>query len=159
MRIQVLVVSEIRFFREGLANSLGGEEALEILDAVSPDAVAATIRHRRPDVVLLHVSIPSGPRLARTIAAVVPRVGMIALAVEEDECSIVAWAEAGVAGYIPPDGSLTQVADAARLVSQGGAACTPHAAAVIVRRISRLAPGPPPRNLTTREVEIAGREV
>jgi two-component system, NarL family, nitrate/nitrite response regulator NarL len=155
MGIQVLIVSEIRFVGEGLAQSLTYADGFDILDAVEPDAALRSVERRGPDVVLLHISTPTGPRLARTLAAVHPGTSMIALAVEEDEGSIVLWVEAGVAGCVPPNGSLAQVTDAVRLVARGGGACSPNATAVLLRRVARLASSQVPKGLTSREIEIA----
>jgi two-component system, NarL family, nitrate/nitrite response regulator NarL len=155
MKVQVLVVSEIRFFREGLANALGGEYGFGVRQAVAPGEAARSIGLQAPDVVLLHVSVPDGPQLARTVTALAPRAATIALAVAEDEGSIVSWAEAGVAGYVPPDSSLAQVAEAVRLVANGGAACSPQVAAVLLRRVARLAPSRATTCLTARETEVA----
>lgn len=156
MAIQVLVVSEIRFFREGLATWLGGDRRFEVQAAVAPGEATRVMGRRLPDVVLVHMSVPDGPDLVRALRIMAPQVATIALAVAEDEASIVAWAEAGIAGYIPPDGSMAQVADAVQLVASGVAACPPEVAAVLLRRVAGLAPNrATTAALTAREIEVA----
>lgn len=160
MITRLLVVSGIRFFREGLAQMLCEEPAFLVVDAVAPEAtLRATDRHR-PDIALLHLPVPSGPELLRAIRLRPVRPACIALAASNHENTIVAWAEAGVSGYVPADGSLAQLRDSIRIVRTGGAACTPHVSAVLLRQVALRSPtggtgADDAPELTGRELEIA----
>lgn len=152
---RVLIVSEVCFFRECLAHAFAETRLLGDSLAVEPSAVRAAM-HQEPDVVLLHLAVPAGPRMARTIAVLAPRVSVVALAVAEDEATVVAWAEAGVAGYVPSDRTLSQVIESIHVVVSGGAACPPAAAAVLLKRVAMFADGHQAlSNLTSRERQIA----
>lgn len=156
---RLLVVSEIRFFREGLAQNLSEESSFLVVDAVTPEAALLAIERHRPDIALLHLSIPAGPSLARSVCLNDARPACIALAAETEEDSIVAWAEAGVSGYVPADGSLSQLRESIRTVRAGGAACSPQISAVLLRqfamRSASLVTSEPQPELTIRELEIA----
>jgi two-component system nitrate/nitrite response regulator NarL len=161
MIIRLLVVSGIRFFREGLAQLLREDVAFLVVDAVAPEAaLRATDRHR-PDIALLHLPVPAGPDLLREIRLRPVRPACIALAASNQENSIVAWAEAGVSGYVPADGSLAQLRDSIRIVRTGGAACSPHVSAVLLRQVAQrsgtetIGAGTDVPELTGRELEIA----
>lgn len=153
---RILIVSDVRFFRECLADAFAETRSLGTSTAVEPSEVRAAMR-QRPDVVLVHLAVPAGPRMARMITNLTPSAAVLALAVAEDESTVVAWAEAGVAGYVPPDRSLRQVIESVRVVVTGGAVCSPTVAGVLLKRVALLADGSEPLSgrLTSRERQIA----
>lgn len=158
MAIQVLVISEIRFFREGLATWLDADHRFGVDAAAAPAEAIRVMGRLSPDVVLVHMSVPDGPELIRALRTVAPRVATIALGVAEDEGSVVAWAEAGIAGYVPADGSMAQVADAVQLVAGGAAACPAEVAAVLLRRVAGLAANRTTATTATNAVALTARE-
>lgn len=154
----VLVVSGVRFFREGLARTLGETPGQRVVDAVAPEVALRAVDFHRPDVALVHLPVPSGPELVRAIRGRPLPPACIALAVSNQENSIVLWAESGVSGFVPADGSLEQLRDSIRIVRSGGAACSPRVSAVLLRQVATRTASFQPvvgQELTCRELEIA----
>jgi two-component system nitrate/nitrite response regulator NarL len=85
-------------------------------------------------------------------------VPVVALAVTEAEDEIVAYAEAGVTGFMPRDGTLENLKLTIARVSRGEAVCPPKVARALLRRVHTLADqrtGPVnAAHLTPRENEV-----
>jgi two-component system, NarL family, nitrate/nitrite response regulator NarL len=157
---RLMVVAGVRLYRDGLATGLQRTGRVEVAGCASGFELAlAMVRRDRPAAVLLDMemgwSLPFTARLRREACG--PAV--IALAVPERESAIVAYAEAGVTGFVPRDASLEELIEIVMIVGRGEAACPPRVAASLLRRImAQAAGGPqvldPPVALTGRESEI-----
>ncbi len=157
--IRVLIVAEIRLYREGLAEMLQGEPEIDVVATASgADEAVRELRERQPDVVLLDVAIPENAWLARALMAAVPGARIVALAVPEIEQEVLACAEAGVAGYVTREGSVEDVVAAVSAVARGEVLCSPRMAASLFQRVATLAlersPASIETRLTNRELEI-----
>ena len=157
--IRVLIVAEIRLYREGLAEMLQGEPEIDVVAIASgADEAVRELRERQPDVVLLDVAIPENAWLARALMAAVPGARIVALAVPEIEQEVLACAEAGVAGYVTREGSVEDVVAAVSAVARGEVLCSPRMAASLFQRVATLAlersPASIETRLTNRELEI-----
>ena len=106
----VLVVSDVRFLREALAELLRRDQMFSIVELAAEvgEALART-RDLQPDVVLIDAALLDGVKTIRPMRELAPHVRAVVLAVVETEESIVAWAEAGVAGYIPRTAALADL--------------------------------------------------
>jgi DNA-binding NarL/FixJ family response regulator len=112
----------------------------------------------RPDVILLDAAFPSGLHAATQLALAVPQASVVALAVTETEENVLAWAEAGVAGYVPNTASIDDLIALIGEISRGEQTCPSHISGSLLRRIANasraslaLSSLPP---LTRREMEI-----
>jgi DNA-binding NarL/FixJ family response regulator len=161
-RQSVLIVSEVRFLREALAEIIGRNRALSISGLPADlDQALAMIIDRQPDIVLLDAAFPNGADVVRQIRNVSSGARVIVLAVAETEENIIAWAEAGVAGYVPRTASLAEVVTVLQDIVRGEQSCSARVAAGLLRRIGRMARsrntrGHPPSALmlTARERQI-----
>jgi DNA-binding NarL/FixJ family response regulator len=154
---RVLVVASVRLYREGLAAVLGRAERLDVVGTVAGhhEAIEAA-RRLSPDVAVLDPGGEDARDTVRELTAREPAVPVVALAVSETDADVVAWAEAGVAGYVTRDGSLDDLVRAVLSAAAGELACTPRTAAALLRRVRAVASteaGSPPA-LTAREIEI-----
>ncbi|HXY99270.1 MAG TPA: response regulator transcription factor [Stellaceae bacterium] len=133
----VLIVSEIRFLREGLAEALGRDPILAIsgLAADLGDALAS-IGALKPAIVLLDAGISDGTSAVRRIKAMAPEVRVIVLAVAETEENVIAWAEAGVAGYIPRTAALGDFVRLLVNIVRGEQICSGRVASGLIRRVA-----------------------
>jgi two-component system nitrate/nitrite response regulator NarL len=158
--IEVLIVSDVRLYRDGLAEMVARDELIEVVgtaaDAREALQAAGTLS---PAVVIVNVAMRDGIPLARAIRFAKPDAKIVALAVPDDEHDVIAWAEAGATGFVTTDQSLGDVLEAIKRTARGEVACTPWLAGVLVRRVSELAEEIPhaegPSTLTAREFEIA----
>ena len=152
----LLIVTEIRFYREGLAEVLSRRPELSVVGtAAERDEARRLAATLRPDVVLLDGALPG----ARELVAGPART--VVMAVEDEEDEVMAWAEAGAAGYVSRQASLDELAVSVQRAACGELHCSPRIAARMRQRLSELslrvseraAPAPPVQ-LTVREREI-----
>ena len=157
--IRVQIVAELRLYREGLEQVLSRDgldvTGADAADGQCVDRVAAT----EPEVVLLDMETPGSLGLVRRIRDAAPDVKVVALAVPDHENSVVACAEAGVAGYVTRDQSIEDVVAAVESVARGEMIASPRLAATLLRRVTMLAADRsasalPQARLTPRELEI-----
>ena len=156
---RVLIVAEIRLYREGLAEMLEDEPEIEVVATASgADEAVRMLREQQPDIVLLDVAIPENAWLVRGLVAAVPGTRVVALAVPEAEQDVLRWAEAGVAGYVTREASVEDVVAAVQAVARGEVLCSPRMVATLFQRIATLAlersPASIEARLTNRELEI-----
>ena len=156
MSIRVLVAAEVCFYREGLATFLEQHPAITVAGtAVSrSDTIEQAIRCR-PDVLLLDMTMTDSLDTVRTIGTIDPPVRVVALAVWDNERDVIACAEAGIAGYVPREGSLTDLVRAIECVARDELIVSPRMAASLIRRVATLASAGPS---TARDVELTSRE-
>lgn len=157
--MKVLVVTEIRLYRDGVAEGL---RALSFVDGVAsapggPPAVMAA-RHSGCDVVLLDVALASRTQTIRALFAARPDVKIVALGVDDDSPEVVTFAEAGICGYVSREGTLADVESALRAAVRGEAACSARVAARLLQHIALQARArgfdDRPARLTPREREV-----
>jgi two-component system, NarL family, nitrate/nitrite response regulator NarL len=157
--VRVLVVADVRFYREGIAGALQADERIEVVgrDRESHDALALAAE-LQPDVALVDVSGPAGCTLARALLVHAPDTKVVALGVSEVDDEVMPLIEAGVSGYVTRDSSLDDVTLAVKGVADGGPLCSPRMVGSFLRRIAALSAGLHPERmdaqLTSREVEI-----
>jgi two-component system, NarL family, nitrate/nitrite response regulator NarL len=157
--MRVLVASEVRLLREGLAEILGQLPELTVAGvAMSATEVLERVAELRPDVALVDVSMPESLACVRAAVRLSPGTKVLALGIADDDASILSCAEAGVSGFITRDGSLDELVSAIECVAREELACSRRAAAVLLRQVGALAVGPTwspsTPGLTAREREV-----
>jgi two-component system nitrate/nitrite response regulator NarL len=157
--IRVLIIAGIRLYSEGLAKVLDGRARVEVVGVASdPIKGLRWDRHPHPDIVLVDTSMPQAVVAVQAILGAAPTAKVIALAVSEDNQDALAFAEAGVSGYVTRDAALDDLVAAIESVAGGGVPCPPRLTAVLLRHIRVLAAWRPAtpggRPLTPRELEI-----
>jgi DNA-binding NarL/FixJ family response regulator len=157
--IRLIVVSATRLYREGLADILG-REGFDIVGTSSSALQCATqMEELEVDVVLLEVGGVDGVPAVRTLTSLGATV--VALALPEVEADVLAYAEAGIAGYVSrDDGSVADLVAAVDSVARGEMLCSPRMVGALVRRVANLAAAAdraePAADLTPRQLEIVG---
>jgi two-component system, NarL family, nitrate/nitrite response regulator NarL len=157
-RTDVLVVAAVRMYEDGLAQVLGGDPRFRVVGSASTGRGALASLERPPAVVLLDLGIDEGLATLRELRRAWPETAVVALAVRDVHVDVVAWAEAGAAGIVPREASLSRLADVVESVAGGESLCSPRTAAALLRRVAALAEGEQAarlRPLTRREQEIA----
>ena len=163
--IRVFICSDVRIYREGLAEVLGRRRGIAVVGTSAGDGDRLDrVRELSADVVLLDMSTASSIAILRELTARTHDARVVALGVSETEPEIVAYAEAGVAGYVTRDQAIEDLIEAVVAVARGEAPCSPRAAAILLHRVSVLAggngggrrAGAEGPGLTDREREILG---
>ena len=138
--IRVLIVTDIRLYREGLADALARREALQVAGtAGSRDGAIAALDECHPDVVLVDMAMLDGQATARALLEHVPDTRLVVLAVPELERDVLNCAELGVAGLVPRDASLDELVATLECATRGEVRCSPRMAGAILRRLATLA--------------------
>jgi DNA-binding NarL/FixJ family response regulator len=139
-RFSIVIVSEVRLLGEGLAFALGREPILSVCGCFGDlDDALTRIPLLRPDIMLLNAALPTGIDAIGRIHGIAPRIKVVALAIAEDLDNVIAWAEAGAAGYIPSTTALSEVAPLLANIMHGEQPCSGRVAAGLLQRISDMA--------------------
>jgi two-component system nitrate/nitrite response regulator NarL len=156
----LLILSDIRFLREGLADVFGREDVFETISAADLGEAIVVIHAGMPDLVLIDAALPDGIAAVGRLRSLAPKIRIIALAVAETEAEVIAWAEAGACGYVPRSAALADLVGFLSGIMRGEQTCSTRVAAGLLRWIAdgprvgtataRVRPA-----LTAREEEIA----
>jgi DNA-binding NarL/FixJ family response regulator len=160
-RPDLLILSDIRFMRESLAEVFGRDDVFETISvAADPGEAIAVMHAAMPDIVLIDAALPDGRTAVGRLRRLAPRIRIIALAVADTEAEVIAWAEAGACGYVPRSAALADLVGFLSGIMSGEQTCSTRVAAGLMRWIAdgqhaatvtaRARPA-----LTAREEEIA----
>jgi len=158
-----LILSEVRFLRESLAEILRAA-GIRTCRQCETLAQALTISAaQQPEIVLIDVAFPDGTTAAASLAATQPDASIIALAIVETAGNVIAWAEAGIAGYVPNTASVEDLVSLIEQIRRGEQTCPTRIVGSLLRRLGAAEragrPAPPQQSLATpltrREVEVS----
>ncbi len=129
------------------------------------EEILARLVEAPPDIVLVDFAMPEAATIVAEIRRRTPSVKVVAITLGETEAEVIQLAEAGVAGYVLPDGSLDDLIIAVESAVRGELYCPPRVAFTLLRRVGAIALGSvtaskeqaalsPVHELTGREREI-----
>src|SRR5689334_17871361 len=99
-RVRVLVVAQVRLYRDGLAAGLQAHGTLDVVGtAGSYDEAVNAASNGRPGVVVLDIRVARALHIVRALRERLPSVRIVAFAITEADHEVIQCAEAGVAGY------------------------------------------------------------
>ncbi|HWH95695.1 MAG TPA: response regulator transcription factor [Baekduia sp.] len=156
--LRVVVVAEVRLYRDSLASALRQEPGVDVVAAAAE--VPSELMALAPHIVLYDVSRQGALEVVRGLLGGDSPVKVVAVAISDDERELLAFAEAGVSGYVTCEQSLVDVVAAVRAVAREEMICTPRVAAALLRHVAALAADleveaeVPHASLTRRELEI-----
>jgi two-component system, NarL family, nitrate/nitrite response regulator NarL len=157
-RVRVFVASDVRVYREGVSRLIATEDSLELAGAATTAESASRLSDgTHADVVLVDATHRVNPMLAREISSVVGEGRIVALVAPDQEDDLLAWAGAGVSGFLSWEASPSQFVEILRRAARGETPCSPDVGEALLRRV-RERPGRAPQfkgSLTEREAEIA----
>ena len=157
--IRVLIVADVRFYRDGLADIIARHPRCSVLGTASSRAEAVDrVRETSPDVVLLDTAMPDGLLAAADIVASSPSAKVVAIALNETAHAVLEWAEVGASGYVPRDASLTDLIAAIERTARGELQCSAAVAAGMIRRVWALAKVAGDRQMPEGAVHLTPRE-
>ncbi len=166
---RVLLVDDQTLIRQGIRVLLMTEPGMEVVgEAANGRQALALVEQLHPEVVLMDVRMPEldGVAATREITAHHPEIGVIILTTFDDEEYIFEGLRAGARGYLLKDISSDEMAEAVRVVANGGALIQPSITRKVLSEFARLsAPKPAtaaggdggpaiPEPLTDREREV-----
>lgn len=158
--IGVLIVADVRLYREGLAASLTSRDhLLAIATSASRADALARVRDVEVDVVVVDMGTPESLELIGDLRREAATTKILAFAVEEVTSDVLDCAEAGAAGYVTADASIDDLVAAIERIKREELVCSPRVAAKLFRRISeRIDPwvrgAPQAKTLTGRERQV-----
>lgn len=138
-RTRVLLVGNVRLFRELLKDAFAAKPGLEVVGSASCDVAPTAASMFEPDVVVVDTASLPSPRSMRALAAALPDARVVGVGVPDDEDLIVALLEAGAAGYVTVEQQFTELVTAVEAASKGELPCPPRLSAALARRIAALA--------------------
>jgi DNA-binding NarL/FixJ family response regulator len=153
--ITALVISEIRFFRDGIVAALA--EAAEIGEVVG----AASVPERRsdatppPDVVVVDLATAHSVSVIGAVRRMAPQARIVALGADGEEQAL-GCARAGVRGFVTREQSLDDLVRAVVDVAHGHDLCPPSVG-VLLLRVMTGGSQPQSRSaaaLTDREIDV-----
>ncbi len=156
--ITIVIAAAVRLYREGLATILSAQPHLRVVGTAGTHLEAGTaVRHHRPDVVLIDVSLENALVLMRELRAKDSTGRILAFAVQEDITTILECADAGADGFVTASGSVSELVEAIARTAAGELLCSPRIAAQLLRRAAHRARGqaePAAAALTNREQQV-----
>jgi DNA-binding NarL/FixJ family response regulator len=159
MQVRVLIVCNVRLFRDGLRSSLHGAGSLHVVaTSATADDALQNITALAPDVVLLDIGMPDAEALIPTLHERNPQVKVVALGISDEPEAVLACVEAGAAAFVAREASLEELITTLETAARGDVLCSPSIAGLLFRRVAILArerrPSLNVTALTDREREI-----
>jgi two-component system nitrate/nitrite response regulator NarL len=105
--VRILIVSDVRLYREALALRLSQARQLVIVGAVERGDAVREAERLEPDMILLDAAEWQGLDLATALLAQRPDLNIVAMAVPEIAGHAIAGS--GFAGFVPRNGSISDV--------------------------------------------------
>lgn len=160
MSIRILVADDHGIVREGLRSLLGRQPDMAIIgEATDGRKALELVRELLPDVIVMDITMPNlnGVDATRQVISEFPNVKVIALSMHSCTMFVADMIKAGASGYLLKDCLFDELAEAIRVVCDGGTYLSPGVISVVVNDyVNRLTSTSslPLENLTEREREV-----
>jgi len=138
--LRVMIVVDVRLYREGLASVLATRDNLSVV-AISGNRTdsRSLVSATQPNVVIVDVAISESLDLIRDLRRDAPAAKILAFAVEDVTSDVIHCAEAGATGYVGADASIDDLVSAIERITEEELVCSPRIAASLFRCISERA--------------------
>jgi two-component system nitrate/nitrite response regulator NarL len=141
-RIRAFLVSDVRLYREGVHSALVRRDAIDVVGTASSIGEAIErVASLDPAVIIIDMATRDSLSGVRSLAVAAPLSKIVVFAVDEHATDVPAYAEAGIAGYVPADASIDDLAATIVSVTRDEVPCSPRVAGALFRRIATLAAG------------------
>ena len=152
MALSVVLVDDHTMLRQGLRRALESE-GIEVIGEAADGAEGVSVAlAKRPDVVLMDVSMPhtDGIEATRQLLAQHSEMRVVMLTMHIDRDIIDSALKAGAVGYVTKDSSINEVIEAIHLAANGDRAMSPRLAEALLHEARRDTDG----IISTREEEV-----
>lgn len=161
MAIRILIADDHSILRAGLTALLNAETGMEVIgEASDEEGVVSMAVEKKPDVVLMDISMPEGGGITATqrIKQQAPEVRILMLTMHEDKGLMQEAIRAGAMGYILKRAIKSELVNAIHSVMRDEIYLHPAMARLLFQD-SQTAPSQNskpllPEPLTTREIEV-----
>ena len=160
--LALLMVDDHAIVRDGLKRILAAAAPDWRVTEASQGFEALDCLRRVPcDVAIVDLTMPgmSGLDLIQRIKTEFPTVRVLVLSMHAEEQYALRAFKAGASGYMTKDSAPSELVEAVRKVSRGGAYVTPGLAERVVQQLSHQAVPPLHARLTDRELDVLQRLV
>lgn len=166
MTITVVVADDQSEVRDGLVMMLGSEPGIEVVGvAVDGEQAVAMAQQHRPAVVVMDVRMPGTDGVEATRRITADRddpdvlTAVLVLTTYDSDEALYGALRAGASGYMLKHAAPAGLADAVRVVADGGSWIDPSVAGKVIATLRDTAPvdasgRPTLVNLSPREVEV-----
>ncbi|MBI2839987.1 MAG: response regulator transcription factor [Acidobacteria bacterium] len=149
-RIGIVIADDHALVREGLRAVIGRQSDMHVVGvAGSGDEAVQECREKRPDVLLVDVSMPgmSGHDVAAAVKSISAATRIVVLTIHDEEEDIYRALRAGADGYVVKSAPTDELLAAIRTVHAGKRFISPLAAASLAGRITS-------DSLSARELQV-----
>jgi two-component system, NarL family, nitrate/nitrite response regulator NarL len=155
--VSVLIVCEVRVYREFMEAMLASHDAVSVTgSAPTLSKALEALRTTTADVVLVDATTAEAIEIIRAIAAELPASTIVAMGVAELVPEVLEVARAGAAAYIPREAGAPEIVAAIVSAANGEVVCPPRITAALLRQAgAHSSPGGASDcALTPRELEV-----
>jgi len=140
-RIDVYIVDDHEMFNEGLAEAINRSEKAHVSHTFTTlEDCNKALQERRPDVLLLDISIPEGGSsidFCRQVVSDYPKVKVVAVTIHDEYSVIRRMLDSGVHGYVLKSSPVETLIDAIVSVWQGEHYISPDVEAILQQGTSQ----------------------
>ncbi len=158
--MKILLADNHKLFCDGLRTLFTGEPGREIVGEANNGRMAVRLaRELSPDIVIMDIGMPelNGMEATRQVRSELPQVKVLAVSMHSDRQYVSGMLSAGASGFVLKDCAFSELAEAVRIVVNGGRYLSPEIVGVVVDDyVQRLAPSPGSiaARLSEREREV-----
>ena len=160
MAVRILLADDHKIVRDGLRSLLETQQGMEVVGEAENGRLALELaRQKKPDVVIMDVSMPdlNGIEATRQMLAAQPGVRVIALSMHSDRRLVAGMLQAGASGFLLKDCAFDELARAIHAVMSNQPYLSSRIAGTVIQDyVRRMTPSefPTADALTVREREI-----
>ena len=160
MAVRILLAEDHKIVRDGLRSLLETQQGMEVVGEAENGRLALELaRQKKPDVVIMDVSMPdlNGIEATRQMLVAQPGVRVIALSMHSDRRLVAGMLQAGASGFLLKDCAFDELARAIHAVMSNQPYLSSRIAGTVIQDyVRRMTPSefPTADALTVREREI-----
>ncbi len=155
--INVMLVDDHDLVRKGIRRLLDDASGIKVVaEAIDGEQAIREVRKKKPDVILMDVSMPGigGLEATRKITRSLPDMKIIAVTIHDNEPFPARLLEAGAAGYITKGCAIEEIISAIQSVHQGKQYITPGVAQKLALSFVNHGTKSVIEELTQREMQV-----